>query len=417
MPQAPRAVKILLASLVPLRLGCGPQVLLVMNPTTSEGPGWAQVFDSVAGYSFSVPRALPPDLEPTWELTERLSAADRALSELAGLARNLPNPHLLIRPFVRREAVLSSRIEGTQASLSDLFLFEAAPATPRAPDVLEVRNYVRALELGLVSELPVSLRMIRQLHETLMMGTRGRNRAPGEFRRAQNWIGPEGRPMEEATYVPPRPPEMLRALNEFEAFLHQPSPLPPLIRLAMIHYQFEAIHPFLDGNGRVGRLLVPLLMCREELLPKPLLYLSAYLEQRRQQYYDLLSAVSFHGAWSEWIAFFLEGVETQSKDALWRTEELLSLWRDYRSRFESPRTSALLPRLVDALFETPAITIPTAARYLDVTPRTANLHMRKLEEAGIVAEVTDRPRNKVFLAAEVLRLTEMPKPPETGGET
>ena len=221
----------------------------------------------------------------TWGLAGRLSEADRALSELAGVARNLPDPRLLIGPFARREAVLSSRIEGTQASLSDLFFFEAADSVVRAgdrvppEDVREVANYVRAMEYGRrrLRELPISLRFIREIHGKLMEGVRGQHLTPGEFRRSQNWIGPPGCTLMDATHVPPRVPEMMQCLDAFEKFLHAESPFPALVRMALIHYQFEAIHPFLDGNGRVGRLLISLLLCHDGLLSEPLLYLSAIL--------------------------------------------------------------------------------------------------------------------------------------------
>ncbi len=252
------------------------------------------------GYWAFVPNPLPPSVNLTWDLVGKISEADRALSELAGVARTLPNPHLLIGPFIRREAVLSSRIEGTQASLSDLFFFEASGTIdPQTPDVREVSNYVKALEHGLarLKKLPVSLRLIREMHEQLMGGARGDHLTPGEFRRSQNWIGPPGCTLMDAVYVPPPEDEMTEALDHLEKYLHSASSLPPLVRLALIHYQFEAIHPFLDGNGRIGRLLLTLLLCAEGLLPHPLLYLSAYFERHRQEYYRLLLAVSQSGHW------------------------------------------------------------------------------------------------------------------------
>lgn len=331
------------------------------------------------------------------------------MSELAGVARTLPNPHLLIGPFIRREAVLSSRIEGTQASLSDLLFFEASGSVdPKAPDVREVSTYVKAMEYGLarLKKFPVSLRLFRELHEQLMAGVRGDHLTPGEFRRSQNWIGPPGCTLMDATYVPPPTDEMHDALGHLEQYLHAPSSLPLLIRLAGIHYQFEAIHPFLDGNGRIGRLLITLLLCSEEALSEPLLYLSAYFERRREDYYRFLLGVSQAGRWDEWISFFLQGVAEQSKDAISRSGQLLDLWQTYRAMLQSARSSALQLQLVDELFSYPAITIAQAAKRLKVTQRSAQLNVEKLVRKGILREGTGRKRNRVFVAPEIIKITE-----------
>lgn len=337
-------------------------------------------------------------------LVKALSEADRALSELAGTARRLPNPHLLIRPFMRREAVLSSRIEGTQASLSDLLFFEAtSSAQPEVPDVREVQDYVQALEFGLarLSDLPLSLRLIREMHEHLMKGVRGETQTPGEFRTSQNWIGPPGCTLMDATYVPPPVEEMKESLDKFEKYLHSESELPPLIRLALIHYHFEAIHPFLDGNGRIGRLLISLLMCSENLLPQPLLYLSAFFEKHRNDYYELLLGVTRRGDWIPWVRFFLRAVATQAGDAISRTDESLVLWEKYRAGLQEARASALLLRLVDQLFAFPAMTTKMATEILSVTPRSAQLNIDKLVEADILHEATGRKRNRVYVAQEI----------------
>lgn len=366
------------------------------------------------------PSLVEPEIEFDLQLVGTLSRADRALSELAGIARTLPNPHLLIRPFMRREAVLSSRIEGTQASLSDLLFFEAASAgEPVLPDVREVANYVRALEYGLarLSALPLSLRLIREVHERLMNGVRGETQTPGEFRRSQNWIGPPGCTLMDATYVPPPVDEMQIALDRFEKYLHAESGLPPLVRMALIHYNFEAIHPFLDGNGRVGRLLITLLMCADRLLPQPLLYLSAYFERHRDEYYQLLQNVSQRGEWAPWIRFFLRAVEDQSRDAIKRSDTLLALWNSYRSRLQEARASALLLRLVDELFSFPAISTKIAAEVLNVTPRSAQLNINKLIESGILIEATGFRRNRVYVARAIVDAIEQgdsrvaPSPP------
>jgi len=390
-----------------------------MKPSDFSKDKRGQVIRAAGGYDAFVPNRLPPKLDLTWELVASLSRADRSLAKLAGAARTLPSSQLLIAPFIRREAVLSSQIEGTQASLSDLFLFEAAPSGTRQPgpegvsDVREVANYVRALNYGLkrLETLPISLRLIRELHERLMEGVRGDRLTPGEFRRSQNWIGRPGCTLENAIFVPPPVEEMTNALSDLEAFLHSPSTLPPLLRLALSHYQFEAIHPFVDGNGRIGRLLISLLLCQEGLLNQPLLYLSAYFERRRDDYYRLLLDVSRRGSWAAWIEFFLAAVEEQSRDVVWRTGKLLELRLQYRSGFEMARSSALLLTLVDDLFETPVLMIPRVAKRLKITHRAAMLNVRKLVDAGIVEEVTGRERNRIFVARRILRILEQPESP------
>jgi len=360
------------------------------------------------GYFAYVPAPLEPEIHLDIELVRVLSDADRAISELAGIARTLPNPHLLIGPFVRREAVLSSRIEGTQASYSDLLFFDAAQLREtEVPDVREVSNYVRALEHGLkrLDELPLSLRLIREMHERLLAGVRGGNQTPGEFRRSQNWIGAPGCTLMDATYVPPPVVEMEEALDAFENYLHRQSRLPALIRLALIHYQFEAIHPFLDGNGRIGRLLVTLLLCIEGILPQPLLYLSAFFERHRNDYYAHLLEVSQKGQWTNWIKFFLRAVMAQSKDAIERSDRLLALWQGYRDRLQEARASALLLQLVDNLFQLPITTNSLAVEKLSVTPRSAQLNIDKLVEAGILREATGNRRNRVYVADQIVEIT------------
>jgi Fic family protein len=340
------------------------------------------------------------------------------LGELSGLGRSLPNPHLLIMPFVRREAVLSSRIEGTRASLSDLYTYEAIQLSmfEPPPDVREVYNYVKALEYGLerLHNLPLSLRLIREIHARLMEGVRGEHQTPGEFRRSQNWIGPPGCTLNEATFVPPPVPEMHRALDAFEEYLHQTPSLPPLVRLGLIHYQFEVIHPFLDGNGRIGRLLVTLLLCTWNLIPEPLLYLSAYLEAQRQDYYDRLLAVSREGAWQAWLWFFLHGVSLQARDVIARSRKLQNLRERYRSRFQAARAAARLLSAVDLLFARPILTVNQAAEALDVTFATAQRHINRLEAAGLLREITGQARNRVYRADEILAAIEEPLEPVEG---
>jgi Fic family protein len=252
------------------------------------------------------------------------------LSELSGLGHVLPNPHLLIGPLLRREAVQSSRIEGTQASLSDVLLDEATPAqsaTPKSDDLREVRNYVAALEHGIarLGELPLSLRLVKELHGRLMNGVRGDQATPGEFRRTQNWIGPAGSNLMNAPYVPPPVDEMTELLADWERYLHLHDRTPDLVQCAIMHEQFEAIHPFLDGNGRVGRLMITLFLIERGRLSRPLLYLSDFIERHRQDYYDLLQRVRTHGEWIPWIRYFLTGVGETARDAAARARRLLEL--------------------------------------------------------------------------------------------
>ena len=355
------------------------------------------------------PAPLPPDLQPDWKLTTALSEADRAVSELAGLGIMLPNPGLFIHPFVRREAVLSSRIEGTQADLADLYLYEGQqlvlpgiqPVEPANSDVGEVYNYVRALDhgLGRLSSLPLSLRLIREMHQVLLQGVRGEHAIPGEFRTTQNWIG--GATLNQAVYVPPSVDEMRTALDHLEKYLHSGNRYPPLIRLALIHYNFEAIHPFVDGNGRVGRLLLSLLFVHWGLLPVPLLHLSAYIEQHRQEYYDRLLSVSQRGAWEEWIIFFLEGVRFQSRDTATRLRNLLDLRTTWNERLRRAHASGSAMQLIDYIFEAPILTVPQAQRYLDVTYHSARLAIDRLIELKILAPLDESTYDRKFIAHEV----------------
>jgi Fic family protein len=358
-----------------------------------------------------VPDPLPPvNLGIDWETANLLSEADRKLSELAGLARNLPNPNLLIDPFIRREAVLSSRIEGTQTTLSDLLLFEVSPNFKEfETDAKEVSNYVKAMDMGLtrLKDLPLSLRLIRELHAQLMEDVRGTDKTPGEFRRSQNFIGVEGARIEEATYVPPPVPEMKEALSDLEKFLHRKSSFPPLIKQALVHYQFEAIHPFLDGNGRVGRLLLTLSLCSDQIIPYPILYLSDYIEKTRKDYYRLLLSVSQDGNWTGWITYFLRGIAIQSSDALSRSSNLLDLWRNYGQTLKLKKATVHQLKLIDLLFESPVITAGQVARSLKVTPTTAISTIQRLLDTGILDEYEKgRKRNRVYFAPEIVRIIE-----------
>lgn len=274
---------------------------------------------TIGGYCAFIPNPLPPPLKYDKKLIHLLSDADRQIGELAGTGRLLPNPYFLIRPYIRQEAVSSSRIEGTQTSLSDLFYFEASgQKEPKPSDVLEVKNYVRAMEYGLerVKTLPVSVRLIREIHNILMEGVRGEHRTPGELRTSQNWIGPPGCTLNDATYVPPPAEEMRTAFSDLEKYIHSNPEEPPLVQCALIHYQFEAIHPFLDGNGRIGRLLISFFLCERGYLPQALLYLSSFFEKHRDEYYSRLLAVCQKTDWRAWLEFFLRGIAVQAQDAI-----------------------------------------------------------------------------------------------------
>jgi Fic family protein len=379
----------------------------MQNTDFSENAPGRMVKSPQGAWAF-VPDDLPPRLEPTWELMEEVAHAVGALKQLAGVAHTLPNENLLIRPFLQREAVLSSRIEGTEASLPGLFVLEAEEPREREANFEEVANYVDALDYGLnrLQTLPVSLPLLQEMHARLMRGVRGHEKAPGKFRRQQVWIG--GPTPFEARFVPPPPPEMNQSLQAFEKYLHQPSPVPFLVRLAFIHYQFETIHPFLDGNGRMGRLLLTLLLCAEGVLPRPLLYLSGYFERHRRQYYDGLLAVSQRNAWMEWTLFFLRAIQTQSLDAVRRSALLLELRENYRHRLHESGASLTAQRMVDQIFIYPAFSVQSVAKRLDIEKRTARLNVNKLCEIGILQEATGRQRNRIFVAPAVSDILDAP---------
>jgi Fic family protein len=381
-----------------------------MKPERFENPSGRLVqerHDHTVYHAF-VPNPLPPTLEVDTALVRALSDADRALGELAGLGRAIPNPHLLVGPFMRREAVLSSRIEGTQADIADLYAYEAGAMHTPGSDAREVLNYVRALNYGLgrLADLPIGLRLLKELHAHLMEGVRGEKATPGEFRRVQNYIGKPGCTVGTADFVPPPPSQMFNALEDLEAYLHTPDANPPLVRLAFVHYQFEAIHPFLDGNGRIGRLLVTLLLVLWDLLPLPLLYLSAYFEEHRDAYYDLLLAVSEKSAWGGWVEFFLRGVEEQAHDAIARAKRLQDLQREWRERLQQARMTGLVLGIADALFDSVALAPNEVAERFGVSHQAAMAALRRLEAMGIVRETTGRKRDRLYNAPDILKALE-----------
>ncbi len=384
-----------------------------MQPTDFADAFPGRLVSTEGGALAFVPNPLPPPLSFDAATATLLARAENALGKLEGSVHRVVNPYLVGTPLLRREAISSSRIEGTVTTAKQLVLLEvgAVPSTAtrgQQEDTQEVLNYMQAMKHGLarLDELPVCLRLLRELHRVLLTGVRGDRERPGEFRKAQSWIGPQGSGIRDARFVPPPVPEMTECLRHLELFLNGDvrgaTELPLLVRLALVHYQFEAIHPFRDGNGRVGRLLIPLVLCEQGKIRSPILYLSTYFERHRHDYMDLMLAVSQRGQWAPWIRFFLEAVRVSATEGLERVEALLALREGYLQRFQSARSSALLQKLVDSLFTSPVTTIGQARELLGVTAASASANIRKLVEAGILQEATGKARNQVFVADAIL---------------
>lgn len=365
----------------------------------------------MAGYRAFIPEGLPPTpaIEMDEELSRLLSDADRAVGRLDGVASVLPNPDLFVAMYVRHEAVLSSQIEGTQSTLEDVLEYEMARHPSGQPkDVEEVVNYVGAMNHGIqrLDTLPLSLRLLREIHERLLHNVRGGHRNPGEFRTSQNWIGPGGCTLDTAEYVPPPPHEMNLALDNLEKFLHQRDQMPVLIHAGLAHAQFETIHPFLDGNGRVGRLLITLLLCERRILQKPLLYLSYYLKAHRAQYYDRLTAIRADGDWEGWLKFFLKGVAEVGEAATRTARAILALREQHRERIVGFSNAANGHRLLDRLFESPVTDVRQVEAYLGCTYATARTLVQQFEQAGILRESTGQKRNRRYHYAPYVALFE-----------
>ena len=363
------------------------------------------------GYRAFIPKPLPPDpaVEISGELQVLLSQADRMLGRLDGSILTLPNPDLFVYMYVRKEAVLSSQIEGTQSSLQDVLAAEAKILSPNRPqDVDEVVNYVRAMNHGLqrLPDLPVSVRLIREIHGELLKGVRGSHLTPGELRTSQNWIGPGGCNLNEATFVPPPPHEVGQHLNELERFLHGESPLPLLVKIGLAHVQFETIHPFLDGNGRVGRLMIAFLLCEQEVLVKPVLYLSHYFKQHRQEYYEQLQSVRDNGTWEEWLTFFLRGVIEVSRQATETARRILNLREDHRRAITDNlgRASGNGHRVLEHLYEHPIVSVKEVQTLIGTTYPAANDLVSKFCDNGILEEITGQSRNRKFSYQSYIRL-------------
>lgn len=362
-----------------------------------------------AAFEAFVPYPLPP--HPPLQIESLFSAAERAnqaLGRLDGISQILPDPHLFIYLYIRKEALLSSQIEGTQSSFSELLLFEEDSLQSDRPlDVQEVSNYIRAMNFGLEriqSGFPLSLRLLREIHEKLLEGSRGSDQSPGEIRRSQNWIG--GTRPGNAIYVPPPVEEMNTCLGEFEKFIHSDSPpLPTLIRAGLLHAQFESIHPFLDGNGRLGRLLITLFLCERGVLRQPMLYLSLFLKNNRQQYYELLQQVRLRGVWEEWIEFFLEGVAATADQAIETARRALELFEQDRKSISTLGRAAPTATLVhDLLKQKITVSVSAASEHLKVSDPTARSALNSLEKLGIVKEVSGKQRGKLYSYLNYLNL-------------
>ena len=374
---------------------------------------FGQLIRTESGYWAFIPAPLPPEIQWSPKLVTLLTEAERALAQLAEAGASLPFGTISIKPFLRKEAVSSSRIEGTRTSLQELYAYEAGQFSflEKNTDAQEVQNYVDALEYGLgrIKTLPISLRFIREMHKKLMQGVRGDIWTPGEFRRSQNWIGAPGSTIEGARYVPPPVEAMHTCLHELESFIHAPSDLPLLIRLGLIHVQFESIHPFLDGNGRVGRLLVSLLLYAWDLLPQPFLHLSGFIEANRSEYYQHLLDVSQKGDWENWLYFFLTGVRDQSVTAKARVKALANLRENYRQQLEKERTLKRLMQGIDFIFGQPILTVRQIQSGLKLSNYlSAQRLITKLESLDIIREITGQARNRIYQADEILQAIETP---------
>lgn len=374
-------------------------------------------------YRAFIPANLPPNpaINLDAELIKLLSDADRAMGRLDGVATVLPNPDLFVAMFVRQEAVLSSQIEGTQSTLQDILAYEAdAEQTTQPGDVEEVVNYVAAMNHGLrrLPDLPLSLRLMKEIHEKLLHGVRGSEWSPGDFRKSQNWIGPQGCTLATADFVPPPPHEMMQALDNLEHFIHDRESLPVLIQCGLIHAQFETIHPFLDGNGRVGRLMITFLLCEREILQRPLLYLSYYLKARKAEYYDRLMAIRVSGDWEGWLKFFLRGVYEVSISATNVARQIMEMREQHRQLISTKITSAAnAHKLLDHMFEKPTFSINQAKEAMGCAFATASSVVERLEKMGLLREITGQERNRLYQYQPYVSVFQKLMPAEEEGKS
>lgn len=354
------------------------------------------------GYKAFVPASLPPkpELAIDSDMQNILSRADRALAKMDGIAHTLPNHNLFIAMYVRKEALLSSQIEGTQASLEDIFEVENGNKPENINDVEEVINYIKALNHGIrrLGDLPMSLRLIKEIHDVLLKGVRGESKYPGEFRRTQNWIGAHGSNLSNASFIPPAPDDMIKAMNDLEVFMHREKGYPALIECALIHYQFETIHPFLDGNGRLGRLLITYYLFWKQIIAKPLLYLSLYFKQNRQEYYDRLNLARTKGDYEQWVTFFLKGLAETAEAGLENVKKIMAMQQSkenllWQNKLSSPYAVGLL----NFLFNVPYVTIKLVAKKLDVSFQSASTLVSQFVKLGILKEISGRKRGQKFI--------------------
>lgn len=359
--------------------------------------------NSNAGYQSFVPAKLPPDppIHYDSEMQMLLSEADRKLGRLDGITQILPNPELFVAMYVKKEAVLSSQIEGTQASFVDVLSAEYNQADDqRRDDIGEIVNYVKAMNWGLseLNRLPLSLRLMKSIHAKLLQNTRGSNRNPGEFRKSQNWIGPAGCTLNTATFVPPTVPDMKIALGELEKYFYVEDNTPPLVKIALIHAQFETIHPFLDGNGRMGRLLITFWLCQQKILTKPLLYLSYYFKKNRAEYYDRLMDVRQKGDWENWIKFFLKGIAEVADEATNSASTIIKLKEEYTKKlYDKDNGNANYVKLLDILFERPLVKRADVVQMIGVSNPTAGTIIDVFCQIGILTDQTpEKSRNKTY---------------------
>ena len=377
----------------------------VMGRSLSSSTRAGEYVRQLTGYEAFIPKPLPPKpaVKIEEDLRTLLSQADRALGKLDVAVKMLPNPNLFVSMSVRREAVLSSQIEGTQSSLQDLLAAEAEISVPNLPsDVAEVVNYVIAMEHGLnrLADLPISVRLICEIHAELLRGVRGSNLSPGELRTSQNWIGPPGSTLKDATFVPPPPHEVGDALAQLETFIHTDTSLPLLLKIGLVHVQFETIHPFLDGNGRVGRLLITFLLCERKLLPKPVLYLSYFFNKNRRQYYDELQSVHNHGTWENWLRFFLQGIIEVSEQATFTAQKIFEMREAFRKTVTENfgQVAANGYRVLDYLYDKrPIVSVGDVEQLNKTSYVTANKLVARLVDTGILREITGRSRNRRFI--------------------
>ena len=369
------------------------------------------------GYRAFIPAPLPPEpgVHLTGELQSALSKADRSLGRLDGSIQTLPNTDLFVAMYIRKEAVQSSQIEGTQSSLQDVLASEAKVLSATRPsDVREVFNYVDAMQFGLerLKSLPLSIRLIREIHERLLHRVRGAQLQPGELRTSQNWIGHPGCTINEAVFVPPPPTQVMESLGELESFLHAQDDIPALVRLGFIHAQFETIHPFLDGNGRIGRLLITFLLTNPDLLQKPVLYLSHYFKRHHQAYYERLQAVRDSGDWEGWLAFFLQGVAEVSNEATNTARQILALREEHRRTITETfgRAAGNGHRVLEHLYEHPIISVNNVQSLIETTYPAANNLVTRLVESGILSEFTGQARNRAFRYRSYINLFHEPEP-------